>query len=496
MFSRLLPLLMLAWVPVFALQAAEFVAGELMVKYRGTSVTGVRSAFPAGASLEALAPGVVRVKLPRGQDPQQARARLAADPRILHVQPNYIKRIQLIPDDNQFFHQWGMQNSGQEVLTAGGQRVRGVAGADVSATAAWNVTTGDPGVVVAIIDTGVELAHAELSANLWSNPGEAPGNGVDDDGNGYVDDIHGWDWADGDNVPDDGNGHGTQIAGIIAARGNNQRQVAGLNWQLSVMVLRTFDSQGVSKTSDIVAAINYAVDNGARIINASYGTLGGVNRGANNFDQLEFDAYDQARARGVLVVAAACNEGINNDDGPEACVPASYSLSNILAVAATDQNDVLARFSNWGSLTVDLAAPGANIATIPWHNNAPDVVSVGNGTSVAAAFVSGAAALLLARGGETLVASDLRELLVNNVDPLDALAGIVASNGRLNVASALQALEDGTAIQGSDTPSSSDGNTNVNINGGTRAGSSGGGALLWLLFLYGWLLWRRPLPPY
>ena len=472
-----------AWCLSLPAVAAEFVAGELLVKYRSAEMTALRSRLPLGVAVEALTPGILRVKLPPGENPEAVRARLAADPAVLHVQPNYIKRLQLLPDDSHFSYQWAMLNTGQEVPTTGGQRVRGTAGADVGATLAWDATTGDPAVVVAVIDTGIELGNPDLAANLWSNPGEVPGDGVDNDANGYVDDVQGWDWADGDAVPDDGNGHGTHIAGVIAARGNNARQIAGLNWRVSVMPLRTFDAQGVSKTSDIVAAIDYAVDKGVNIINASYGTLGGVNRGANNFDQLEFDAYDKARARGILVVAAACNEGVNND-GPQACVPASYNLANIIAVAASDQDDRLAAFSNWGPQTVDLAAPGANIATTPWRSADPGVISVVNGTSIASAFVTGGAALLQAQaralGLGRLSATSLRRLLVNNVAPVDALAGIVSSGGRLDIPRAMGDLGNDTVVQGS---------------GVSQPGTSGGGALLWLLAGLGWRLSRHIMRP-
>ncbi len=502
MFSCFLPLAAIASALASPSQAADFVAGELIVKYRAGDVTAVRSSLSPAAALDPLAPGIARVVLPPGQSLTAAMKRFAADPHILQVQPNYIKHTQLVPDDSDFSYQWGMQNSGQEVLTSSAQRVAGRAGADVSAVSAWNVSTGDRGVVIAIIDTGVELTHPELSANLWTNPGEAPNNGVDDDGNGYIDDVHGWDWADGDNTPADGNGHGTHIAGIIAARGNNRMQIAGLNWQVSLMVLRAFDSQGVSSTAHVVRAIRYAVDNGARIINASYGALGGASPVAPGFDAREFEAYRYAADRGVLVIAAACNEAINND-GLRACVPASYDLPNIVAVAATDQNDRLAGFSSWGEKTVDLAAPGVNIATTPWRTKAADVVAVVDGTSIASSFVSGGAALLLARGDElglALSATRLRGILMDHVDQLPAtLGGRVGSGGRLNIAKALAALDALATTQEVAPPSSAQSSADSNSgNGGPRTSSTGGGggALLWLLILYGWRLWCPPLPSF
>ncbi len=482
--------------PFPALQASPalppHVEGELLVRYGPGMLTGVRAALPHGTTVEPVTPDTVRVILPAGEDLAQMQDRLARDPRVRHVQPNYIKRIQLLPNDHNFVLQWGMHNLGWPVPLPNGPDVAGTAGADIDAVSAWDVTTGSGEIVVALIDTGVQLDHRELAVNLWNNPNEAP-NGVDDDNNGYVDDIRGWDWVGNDSLPIDNEGHGTGLAGIIAARGNNGFQIAGLNWQVSLMVLRTFDSQGVSDTRSIVKAIRYAVDHGARIINASYGAVGGTAPGTPGFDEAEYEAYRYAAERGVLVVAAACNNGAVND-GPRACVPASYDLPNIVSVAASDMNDRIADFSNRGAESVDLAAPGVGIVTVAWRNRSLGAYTVVDGTSIASAFVTGAAALLQARARElglTLSAERLRAILVDSTDILPGLSGVVASSGRLNIARALAALEDFARTQGTDGEGAQNGAGGGGGNGGS---SGGGGAALWVLVLAGVWCWGAMIP--
>ncbi len=449
------------------------VSGEVLVQYAPGVTGAVQNTLPPGYAMHEILPGLAAVSVNRDRPLAEVIAELRARPGVTHVQPNYIKRIQQRPDNLRFDVQWGMDNQGQLIPEGNNQFVRGVADADVDAPEAWDMTTGDRNILIAVIDTGVDMRHPDLSPNLWQNPGEVP-NGVDSDANGYIDDINGWDFAQNDNFPDDGNGHGTYMSSVIGARGHNAIQVAGLNWQVSLMVLRAFDSQGVSKTSTIVAAIRYAVDNGAHVINASYGAMGGANQGAMAFDQLEYEAYDYARQNGVLVVAAACNQGSDNDQS-DSCVPASYDLDNIIAVAATDQSDRLAAFSNYGSNSVDLAAPGVNIAASLWKNYDVGTVTILDGTSIASAFVSGAAGLVLARArelGKTLTVAGLRDLILDNVDALpNELGGRVATAGRLNAANAVAAVE---AVQ----------NTQQNDNGGAsgpgkQPGNSGGGAWGW-----------------
>ena len=465
----------------------DYVPGELLVRYQDNNIAAaVARSLPGNKGVERIARGIARVHLAPGQSMAQAKQALLAQPQIRYVQPNYIKRIQLIPDDTNFDTQWGFDNQGQPVP---GTTVTGTPNADVNAPEAWDITTGNAAVVVALIDTGIQLSHPEFAGRVWQNPDESP-NGIDDDHNGFIDDTQGWDFVStvisptGDNIPEDGNGHGTHMAGLIAARANNGSQIAGLNWNLSLMVLRAFDSQGLGDTVSSVKAVDYAVANGARIINASFGAPGDICQDINapDCDRMEFEAYQRARDQGVLVVTAACNGansvGFDNDNpllSQQPCVPASYNLDNIIAVASTDENDRLAPFSNWGAVSVDLAAPGTDIATTAWGDQRPNFADVVSGTSISTAFVSGAAALLLARGtalGGNLSAQDLRRLLLTNTDSVPDLQGRVATGGRLNIAKALNAIEVSTV---SKAPS---------------GGGGGGGGGAWSLDIILMLLWR------
>lgn len=295
-------------------------------------------------------------------------------------------------------------------------------GRDIDAAAAWD--TQDGCAPVAVLDTGIDAAHPDLQGNLWTNPGEVPANGADDDGNGYVDDVHGVDVRTG-GQPDDLNGHGSHVSGIIAAVGNNGTGVTGVCWRGAVMAVKFMSVFGSGTTSDAVAGMEYAIRMGARVINASFGTRG-------RSEALR-DAIRLAKRRGTLIVAAAGNERRNIDRVP--VYPAAYPDGNVIAVAASDREDRLASFSNYGRRNVDLAAPGVRIAsTIPGGRYA--AVS---GTSQAAPFVAGAAALLMQQNPGAdyrLVRSRLRE----QVDRPGALRGKVHLGARLNLLRALQAL--------------------------------------------------------
>ncbi len=192
----------------------------------------------------------------------------------------------------------------------------GTPGADIAAAAAWDVRTDASGVTVAIIDTGMDLDHEDLAANLWTNPGEVAGNGQDDDHNGYVDDVHGWDFSNNDAVPEDDNGHGTHVAGTIGARGNNGVGLSGVAWSVQLMPLKAFNAGGSAATSAVIAALDYAVANGARLSNNSYT--------GPDFMRSEYDAFAAAGAAGHLAIAAAGNAGQNTDEAP--AYPASFPL--------------------------------------------------------------------------------------------------------------------------------------------------------------------------
>ncbi|WP_294955993.1 S8 family peptidase [Sulfurovum sp.] len=281
------------------------------------------------------------------------------DPDVEYVEPNYIRHPSKIPNDPKFNLLWGQHNTGQTV-----NGTSGTPGKDMKAPEAWNKTTGSKSIVIAVIDTGVDYLHEDLAANMWVNTKEIPGNGIDDDHNGYVDDVHGINAIDDSGDPMDvvlqHGGHGTHVAGTIAAVGNNGIGVVGVSWNAKIMALKFLGPQG-GKDSDSIKCMEYMIaekDRGVNIV-ASNNSWGGP--GAS---QAVKDTIAATVNKGILFMAAAGNDGSDNDSKPS--YPASYDLSGIVAVAATDQNDELASFSNYGRTSVDLAAPGVNIySTVP-----------------------------------------------------------------------------------------------------------------------------------
>jgi subtilisin family serine protease len=285
-----------------------------------------------------------------------ARFRRRAD--VSYAEPDYeITTSATTPNDSRFGELWGMNNTGQSV----NGHPAGQPDADIDAPEAWDLTTGSAAIKVAVLDTGVALDHPDLAPNIWTNPGEVPGNGKDDDGNGFVDDVHGWDFADGSNNPQDENGHGSHVAGTIGAAGNNDAagagptDVVGVNWHVALMPVRILAADGTGFVSDEVSGINYAMQNGARVVNMSFGHP--------DFSQAEHDAI--AAATNTLFVTAAGNDMLSVDTNPT--YPCSLGLPNMLCVAATRGDDRLASFSNYGN-TVDIAAPGLDVlSTYPYH---------------------------------------------------------------------------------------------------------------------------------
>ncbi|MGC4016647.1 MAG: S8 family serine peptidase [Luteolibacter sp.] len=295
----------------------------------------------------------------------------------------------------------------------------------IDASHAWAVSTGGTGAVIAVIDTGVDSTHPELQGNLWTNTGEIPNNGIDDDHNGYIDDVKGWDFANNDALPADGHGHGTHVAGTIAARGNNAAGVSGVCWNARIMPVKFLADSGSGYTSDAVKAVAYATRMGAKISNNSWGGGG--------YSQALYDAINQAGQAGDLFVAAAGNDATDNDVTPQ--YPAGYQLPNVVSVASTDERDNLSYFSNWGAATVDIAAPGSNILSLqPGGGYASK-----SGTSMATPHVAGVAGLLISKNS-SLTPSQLKQLLMFGSDSLGSLGGKVASQGRLNAYKALKSV--------------------------------------------------------
>jgi subtilisin family serine protease len=338
------------------------------------------------------------------------------------VEPDSYIELDALPSDAAFTdgRLWGLRNTGQD---------GGTAGIDINAVAAWTITTGDTNIIVAIIDTGVRSSHYDLATQMWRNPDELPGNGLDDDGNGYVDDVVGIDAIYGTGNPFDSVGHGTHVAGTVGASVDDGHPHAGVASKVRLMACRFIDTSG-GYTSDAIECINYAVAHGARIVNASWGS--------SRFSLALFDTMSAARDAGVLIVAAAGNRGRDFDVLPN--FPSGFDLENVISVAAIDRRGALATFSNFDSQRVHLGAPGVEIFSS--HGWADDDYQVLQGTSMAAPHVSGVAALVWSRY-PNLTASGVRRRLLAGVAPTVALTGNTSSGGRVDAYGALTVAEDG-----------------------------------------------------
>jgi subtilisin family serine protease len=330
------------------------------------------------------------------------KARAASTRRgVRFVEPNYRYRAAGIPSDELFEEQWSLADD----------RLLGIQDA-------WDVTTGGGGPVVAVIDSGADLSHPDLRDNLWRNPREIAGNGVDDDGNGFVDDVHGVDLVNRDGDPSDDNGHGTHVTGIVAARGDNRIGVTGVAQRARVMVIKALGSDAIGSAVTMAEGIRYAVANGARIINMS---VSGRGR-----SQAFEEAVNAADAAGALMVVAAGNSGHDLDADPE--YPAAFGAPHLIAVAATGQNGRLIGISNRGSGTVDMAAPGSNIVSTAMGGD----YEIRSGTSMAAPHVTGTLALLAAADPD--LGPDALQAAV--VDSADRLGDV--TDGSLDVAGAMR----------------------------------------------------------
>ncbi|OGC08963.1 hypothetical protein A2V82_16300 [candidate division KSB1 bacterium RBG_16_48_16] len=425
-----------------------YVEGEVLVKFRPSAsaqaVSSAASSVEATDVSQILNTDFRKIKFAKTRQVESAVQTLQSLPEVEYAEPNYIYYALNTPNDPSFGELWGLENTGQS---------GGLAGADISAVQAWDVTTGSDQVVVGIVDTGIDYQHEDLAANIYKNPGEdawanpndpTSGNGIDDDGNGKVDDWMGWNFIDETNIAKDDNMHGTHVAGTVGAVGSNGKGVVGINWKVKLVPLKFLDYEGSGTTEDAIEAIIYAADLGAKVLNNSWG--GGA------YSQALLDAIKYANEKGVLFVVAAGNDGTNNDVTPT--YPANYNVENVVSVAASDRADQRALWgsggdggddcgfncssamaatpgSNYGPKTVHLAAPGKEI-----YSSVPGGYRTLSGTSMATPHVVGAVALLLARN-PSLTAVQLKQVLMNSVDVLPAFEKTVISGGRLNVAAAL-----------------------------------------------------------
>lgn len=424
---------------------SDYAQGELLVRFAPKAGGEQRSASEKNQILTSLVggtvehnytivPGLSLVKLPIRVKIEDALKVYNSVSGILYAEPNYRMYIAstFIPNDPCFSKLWGMHNTGQ---------TGGTEDADIDAPEAWYFARNSD-IIVAVLDTGTDYDHPDLSANMWVNEAEYNGQpNVDDDNNGCIDDIYGYDFRYEDSDPIDDMCHGTHVAGIIGAVGNNNKGVVGVCWQVEIMSVKTFDKNGAGWDSDNIQGIEYAVDMGAKVINASWGNW--------TYNQSLKDAIDYAGSYGVLFVAAAGNDHFNLDGGQyEPFYPAAYDSINIIAVMSTDQDDDKSDFSNWGPTSVDLGAPGGQgrpfsdndifstmptfMTTIMTTNNLSTYYDYLAGTSMATPHVSGACALLWAEK-PSLGYLEVKYVLMDMVDKIVALDDLCVSEGRLNL---------------------------------------------------------------
>lgn len=405
---------------------------ELLVRFKSNvskaTINQVHSALGARVLRTfQIVPNLQLVRIPSGVSPAEARKLYEKDPTVLYAEPNYVYHIAqqafLTPDDEFFGELWALKNTGQ---------TGGTEDADIDAPEAWEISTGSSGVVVATIDSGVDYTHPDLTDNIWRNTPECDGvASIDDDGNGFVDDCYGVDMANNDSDPRDDHGHGTHVAGIIGARGNNSVGVVGVNWEVQIMACKFLNASGSGFASDAIRCLEYVKlmkDRGVNIV-ATNNSWGG-----GGYSQALYDAIAAHMSAGILFIAAAGNNGGNNDIN--SIYPASYYLPNVIAIAATDHNDDLASFSsggsNYGAHTVHVGAPGKSILSTTPSNT----YSTFSGTSMAAPYVTGLAALLKA-SDLSLDWIAIRNLILSSGDEISALQEKTVTGRRVNAYQAL-----------------------------------------------------------
>jgi thermitase len=387
-------------------QAATAVPGRLLVGFKPHAETQRQVEAAGGRLTKRLAHirgGVVRarsrVKL------AVLERRLRASGAVRYVEPDFYLQASKTPDDPLFANEYSLASSGPGY---------------VNVQSAWDSRTNCS--KVAILDTGIQYNHPDISANLWHNPHEIQSNGKDDDKNGWVDDYYGVNLVKGKASGVDDDGHGTHVSGIVAGRGNNANGISGLCWSGSLMAVKFMDENGRGSTSDAIDGIDYAIHEGARIVNCSFGS-------SKKSSALN-DEVNYAKSKNTLLVVAAGNNGQNIDSKP--IYPASFTQGNILTVAATTASGALASFSNYGKKAVDLGAPGSNIFSTYLGSTYKTL----SGTSMAAPLVSATAAMLRAKDSN-LTYTQIKDALRDHTQPLASLSGKTVSGGLLSVATAL-----------------------------------------------------------
>jgi len=417
--------------------APEHVSGQIVVKLQeaatarsaGDVFTSILGSGNRGVSLKAVKAlqtdsHVFTVTVADDAALAQAISALKADARVEIAEPNFVYHTMEagVPNDPDFVKNWSLKNTGQ--ADSSGQT--GTPGSDIGVLPLWAAgMTGNKDILVAVIDTGIDWTHPELVDNLWTNTKEIPDNGKDDDGNGFVDDVHGWNFVANSNQSQDDHNHGSHCAGTIGASGNNGKGIAGVNWQVSFVPVKFLSAQGSGSLDDAVNAINYATSLHVNVMSNSWG-------GGGASDTM-LQAIQKAKDAGILFVAAAGNNSSNNDTTPS--YPASYAVDNVVSVAAVDNRDHIASFSNYGRTTVHVAAPGVRV----YSTVKGGLYDTYSGTSMATPHVSGIAALLMAANRGWTYA-DVKNRLITTSDPVRGLRRMVVAKGRVNAYNAFAGI--------------------------------------------------------
>jgi subtilisin family serine protease len=404
-----------------------------------------------------LVPGLVVLDVPpadvslaAGLDPNQKALRLLNKIEALqntgafeYVEPDTVGHVDSAPTDARYLDGtlWGLENHGQN---------GGKAGADINALAAWDVTTGTNSVLVAVIDTGVRYTHLDLAPNMWTNPGEIPGNGIDDDGNGVIDDVHGYNAVAGTGDPNDDFGHGTHVAGTIGAAANNGYPHVGVAWNVSIMACKWITASDSGFMSDAIKCIDYAVKMKARISNNSWHADGTPDDDSAH-EQALADAITAAGKAGHLFVVAAGNASSDND--VITTIPQSFLFDNMISVAAVNRKGEIASFSNFGRRSVHIGAPGVEIFST-WNGSDTDYLTI-DGTSMACPHVVGVASLILAAHPKATVA-EMRQRILNSARPIPTLSGKTVTGGMVDAFLAVNGAPKGVVQLAVDPPDGSD----------------------------------------
>lgn len=428
--SLLIYSVILLLLPLFSSWAANF--NGYIVKFKDSDNFNFHSKSLAAGSFTKIGNGGEYFKLEsssltsaKSENFQRLLANLKKNPAVEYVEPNYILKANIdangtkeVVSDQYFSRQWGLLNTGDN---SGGWFSSGVAGVDIHATDAWKITRGSKDVLIAVIDTGVNYNHPDLAANIWTNEAEANGvAGIDDDNNGFIDDVHGYDFVGNDGDPMDDQGHGTHCAGVIGASHNNIG-VRGVMNDVNIMALKFLGANGEGDVAGAIGAIEYAIKMNAKVLSNSWG--------GSEFSQALGDMIAKANESGVVFVVAAGNESSNNDSTPT--WPTNFNYDNVISVAALTGAGTKAYFSNYGKTTVHVFAPGDGIFST--FKNGYQSLS---GTSMSAPFVSGIVGLMVAKDS-TLDPLTIRNRLIETVTKYTKLANLCVSNGAVDAAKVL-----------------------------------------------------------